>query len=339
MSNIVLAKLGENIKASTAGQVATSSGSTTAPALVNNTFSFRNKIINGNFDVWQRGTSFSNPSHLDYTSDRWQVSFDGTGGSRSISRLAFTVGQTEVPNNPTYLLRWNQVTATTGGTYVGIKQNIENVRTFSGQQVVVSFYAKAAVAGSSIYVTIGQRFGTGGSATVLKNSSSDTLTTQWKKYTFTLTLDSIAGKTIGTDDFVDVGIIFPSNTTYIIDIAQVQIEEGSFATAFEQRPIGTELALCQRYYQFYDGDISLAGTTTTGSGLLVTTLLPVKMRQAPVISAVSFVSSQAQGVSITAAGANDRFFLAGRTNTVFPAGGSYGVFSFAYNDVSFNAEL
>jgi hypothetical protein len=34
-----------------------------------------------------------------------------------------------------------------------------------------------------------------------------------------------------------------------IDIAQVQLEEGSFATPFEQRPIGTELALCQRYYE------------------------------------------------------------------------------------------
>jgi hypothetical protein len=38
-----------------------------------------------------------------------------------------------------------------------------------------------------------------------------------------------------------------------IDISNVQLEQGPVATPFEQRPIGTELALCQRYYQYLDG--------------------------------------------------------------------------------------
>jgi hypothetical protein len=36
------------------------------------------------------------------------------------------------------------------------------------------------------------------------------------------------------------------------DIAGVQLEKGSVATAFDYRPYGTEFLLCQRYYQFSD---------------------------------------------------------------------------------------
>ena len=39
------------------------------------------------------------------------------------------------------------------------------------------------------------------------------------------------------------------NSVYTLDIAQIQLEEGSVATPFENRPYGLELALCQRYAQ------------------------------------------------------------------------------------------
>jgi len=61
---------------------------------------FRNRIINGNFDIWQRGTSFSVTAANTYTADRWLVFFDGTGATRTISQQSFTPGQIDVPNEP-----------------------------------------------------------------------------------------------------------------------------------------------------------------------------------------------------------------------------------------------
>lgn len=49
------------------------------------------------------------------------------------------------------------------------------------------------------------------------------------------------------------------------DIAQVQLEEGSEATDFEFRPVGTELGLCQRYY-YKTYDIGVLPNTATDDG-------------------------------------------------------------------------
>ena len=96
-------------------------------------------------------------------------------------------------------------------------------------------------------------------------------------------MPSISGKTLGTDGddrfvfsiFFDAGSNFDARTDTLgqqsgtFDIAQVQIEAGPVATPFERRPIGTELALCQRYYEtgtvteFYQGYVSSA---TVGVG-------------------------------------------------------------------------
>ena len=102
-------------------------------------------------------------------------------------------------------------------------------------------------------VLLSQNFGTGGSpspsvATVM--STSIALTTSWQDFAYTVTLPSILGKTLGTndDDSLVLVIEFPLNETYNIDIAQVQLEKGSVATTFERRSVGEELSLCQRYY-------------------------------------------------------------------------------------------
>jgi hypothetical protein len=146
---------------------------------------FRNAIINGNFDIWQRGTSFSNPIGGAYLADRWLHGFDGTGSTRTISRQSFTLGQTDVPNEPTYFLGYNQSVAGTGATVTNIQQRIEDVRTFAGQQVTLSFYAKAASAITLPEIVIQQGFGTGGSPSSIVNTtvaSSVAISTSWTKY-------------------------------------------------------------------------------------------------------------------------------------------------------------
>jgi hypothetical protein len=215
---------------------------------------FRNAIINGNFDIWQRGTSFTNPlSGSGFTADRWLPAHNGTGATRVISRQAFALGQTDVPGEPTYHLRWNQSAAGSGGTFNDILQRIEGVRSFAGQTVTLSFYAKAAAATTLTNANYLQNFGTGGSpsATVQNTISTNlALTTVWQKFSYSFSVPSISGKVLGSDgnDSLTIAIRMPLNATFTVDIAQVQVEAGPVATPFERRPIGTELALCQRYF-------------------------------------------------------------------------------------------
>jgi hypothetical protein len=214
---------------------------------------FRNAIINGNFDIWQRGTSFASPTSGDYTADRWEVAFDNTGATRTLSRQSFALGQADVPGEPTYFMRFDQSVAGSGGTFTQLAQRIESVRTFAGQQVTISFWAKAAASTTMPSVVLQQLFGSGGLPSGLTSTtagSSLALTTTWQKFSYQVNIPSISGKTLGTDnnDALIAVFFMPLNATFTIDIAQVQVEPGPVATVFERRPIGLELALCQRYY-------------------------------------------------------------------------------------------
>ena len=62
---------------------------------------FRNKLINGNFEIWQRATSQTSAGYG--SADRW----DNThiGSTKTASRQSFTNGQTDVPGNPKYFHR------------------------------------------------------------------------------------------------------------------------------------------------------------------------------------------------------------------------------------------
>jgi len=214
---------------------------------------FRNRIINGDFRIWQRGTSFNNPANNAYNADRWRYFYDGTGSTFTISRQAFVAGQTDVPGEPAFFLRINRTVAGSGATGAALIQNIEGVRTFAGQTVNVSFWAKAD-ASRTLIVTGVQNFGTGGSPSTAVNFSavsSAALTTTWQRFTLSVAVPSISTKVLGTnnDDSVSFNFNIPLNVVAQIDIANVQVEIGSTASTFEDRPVAVELALCQRYYE------------------------------------------------------------------------------------------
>lgn len=218
------------------------------------TRSRKNLLINGGFDIWQRGTSFTVSNEDLYTSDRWNSNRNGSGQTVEISRNAFSLGQTEVPNNPDYYLRYAVTTAATDETFSLLMQKVEGVETLSGRKAAISFYARADAALSLPSVGLTQVFGTGGtpSANNPKEAAGDiSIGTTWQKYVFTIDVPSVSGKTKGTngDDYPQLYFSLPINIVFGLDIAQVQLEEGDTATDFEQRPIGEELALCQRYFE------------------------------------------------------------------------------------------
>ena len=207
----------------------------------------RNRIINGNFDVWQRGTSFAGVTATGYQADRWEVQ-PAAGCTMTISRQAFTAGQTDVPYEPSYFLRADITTA--GSANSEISQKIEDVRTFAGQTIVASFYAKSTTGTQTLNCRFHQDFGSGGSTRVTTGVTQKVLTSSWQKFTFTLTLGSISGKTIGTSSYLAFNFYWAnSSTSNDVDLAQVQVEAGSVATPFENKNYGQELVASQRYFE------------------------------------------------------------------------------------------
>lgn len=220
----------------------------------------KNKIINGDFGIWQRGTSFSPASAVTvFLADRYSCYVEGSGTTRTISQQTFTPGTAPVAGyEGRFFLRYAQ----TVGPSAGIGNNLlltkmEDVRTFAGQTVTFSFWAKAAATTVLEAVRFVQNFGSGGSpsssvTTTLATSIS--IGTSWDRYTYTATVPSISGKTIGTnnDSFLEARIGFPlgSGATFTVDTWGWQVEASNTATAF-QTATGTiqgELAACQRYY-------------------------------------------------------------------------------------------
>ena len=245
----------------------------------------KNKIINGDFSVWQRGTSFT-PAANAYTADRWEE--DATTAyptSQTISRQTFTPGTAPVAGyEGQYFLRFAYTYATgNGGQY--ITQKIENVQTFAGQTVTISFWAKAGASINMDNAVIRQNFGSGGSSTVQTTVGAASLTTSWQRFTFTVAVPSISGKTIGTSSFLELRLFMPT-TSSTTDIWGVQLEASSTASDF-QTATGTiqgELAACQRYYYQTDQTVIWSGNVTTANNYYLTTYYPIPMRVAPTVT-------------------------------------------------------
>jgi hypothetical protein len=267
----------------------TSTGLAYAPTF----FAGKNKVINGNFNVWQRGTSFSLSSATwTFVSDRWQVYQGFSAGACTVSQQAFTAGAAPAaPYESQYFLRIQ--TATTNTSSLNFRQLIEDVRTLANQSVTVSFWAKASSAITDLQVDLRQNFGSGGSASVDTLTSPFAITTSWVRYTKTLTNPSISGKTIGTGSALEIYFQTPTNLAngISIDFWGVQVESGTSATSF-QTATGTiqgELAACQRYYYRQGGDSAYQAMSAYSNAVSTIAVdpivipLPVTMRVEPTV--------------------------------------------------------
>ena len=262
----------------------------------------RNLIINGGFQVWQRSTSFSGN---EYTADRWYAGL--SGATATISQQSFTVGQTDVPGEPEYYLRFN---VTGANDNVKIQQPIEDVRTAAGQTVTLSFWIKSTSAPTSLTPRFQQNFGSGGSTAVNTDGTTITgITSSWQKIERQVTIPSISGKTIGSSSYFLLQLFNPNNETFDFDIANVQVELGNVATPFEHRSYGEELALCQRYYQRRGATPAMSGSyyAMMGDGMFwdnadtafINFEFPVDMRAAPSIESGGTFRLVGNGTSYT----------------------------------------
>ena len=257
----------------------------------------KNKIINGDFGIWQRGTSFSN-FNAQFTADRWKVEVGGGIPTGTITQQTFTPGAAPVAGyEGSYYMQINY-TALNSATVIELSQKIEDVRTFAGQTITLSFWAKADTTRTLTSAFFRQNFGTGGSASVDTGGNSPVLTTSWQRFSYIYTIPSISGKTIGTGSSLDVRFDLPVTAGSTISIWGIQVEAGSVATAF-QTATGTlqgELTACQRYYFRQSGANGVyarfttyvpADNTTTVYCILIT---PVSMRIVPTVLEYSNLS-------------------------------------------------
>lgn len=213
----------------------------------------KNLLINGGFDVWQRGTSFS-PNGVGipvYTADRWRC-INGPAVT-SATRQIFTQNSASGLFYASYVYR-----ATFAGSYGGVKilsQFVEGLPRFLGKTITLSFYARSSIASGSIYVQRELYYGDemvpgdGSPPTGYTPAPHGNLTTSWVRYSATFTIQDGTAKTITEPNHGFRLNIVTSVSGGYVEVAKVQLEYGYTATDFEYRHPAEELMLCQRYYE------------------------------------------------------------------------------------------
>lgn len=279
-----------------------------------------------NADLYFNQRNFSSLTTSGYGFDRHFFLTDGVGATHTPQTFtpgtAPVAGQYEAQN-------WAQI-VTTGQSAVTTQtvwgQKIEDVRSFAGQTITVSWWGYSGTAGLKVAVELDQMFGSGGSPSADVYSYAGTVTTVsgWSKYAVTFTVPSISGKTIGStanssflgiDFWVSAGSNFASRTNTLgiqsgtFGFFGLKVEKNpspsEYSTSQPTRP--AELNSCQRYYWRQTAG---ANTMITAFGQVLSTVLagfaiPMKttMRAVPTadFSAASLFSASGSSGGSTAA--------------------------------------
>ena len=282
---------------------------------------FRNRIINGDMRIAQRGTSGTTSTGTSYVFgcvDRFAVSYNITTGGLTQSQITLTTGDTPYQYGFRYSYRVAASTACTNYVWIIPEHVVEanNVAdlmwgTSYALPVVLSFWLRTNVAtNGKIPVTLRNY---GGYNYTYNSDVNVSSSGNWQYVTLT-----IPGPTSGTWNMVgssggievmlgayqlsrssvpntwealnNIGTTSSTNIwatlNNYVEFTGVQLERGSIATPFEFRPFATELQLCQRYYWrmfFTSGNNVRFGIVSCRSASFVhlTQMLPVTLRANP----------------------------------------------------------
>jgi len=311
------------------------------PAFTNNFYAGKNKIINGDFGIWQRGTTISaGPA---YTCDRWIMAQDTGTPTYSVSQQTFTPGTAPVAGyEGTFFARFGVTVVSTATTFTFL-QKIEDVRQFAGQTINVSLWAKSD-ASRTLTIAAKQNFGSGGSATVSTTVGTASVTTSWTRFSVSVAIPTISGKTIGAGSNLEIAFSYPA-AVMTNDFWGVQVEAGSTATPFQTTSgsLQGELAMCQRYFQKWSlTQFSRAGLVYADSttNVIHVDKLSTVLRATPTLT---FTNMTANGNAVTAAAVggyldtNNTLYLnlttsgvvAGLMYQLYVASGQTGVISYS----------
>jgi hypothetical protein len=271
----------------------------------------KNKILNGDFSINQRNFS-SGTTNAEFNLDRWRTVY--SGGTSTTSVQTFTPGAAPVSGyEGKNFYRVSVSGQSSSSDSARFQQNMESVRTLAGETATVSFWAKASTGTPKIAVGFGQYFGAVGSPSSFVEILAGTVTisTSWARYSVTVAIPSISGKTLGTDNTDSISLrLFLSGGSSVayaqgiglqnadFDIWGVQVESGSNMTAFQTATgnIPSELAACQRFYFRANIDTTSyrllgQGTVTSVNNCDIAVNLPVQMRIIPYLLETSAMST------------------------------------------------
>lgn len=237
----------------------------------------KNYLINGDFSVWQRGTSFNvTNASARYSADRW---YDQPFANleRNADQIAGLIHE--------FALR---ITAVGAGTYV-VGQKVEGTNSLENRQVTVTF--KVLVSATAANCSIRAFDGNNGSGSGGVQSFPFVPTGALQTVTATFTLGSHVDPIPAWNFQVKADLA----AAEVIEIHESQVEVGQTATDFEYVDPALQLARCQRYLVDLAGDPVGANTpiafgftdnTTTISAIAK---LPNTMRtNVPTLSVSSF---------------------------------------------------
>ena len=327
--------LSGSLGAATATSLAVSGASTTGSLAVNgnnisaaNSLGFRNRIINGDMSIIQRGTQTGVGGVSAYAVDRWLLAREsGSMAARfTISSDALTSSDLPLTQDGLTNCQKIDVTTASGGISAGfsnyLAQRIEGFNiadvgygTASARPLTLSFWLKTdnktGVMSVSLY--------SGSARNYIQTINA---TTSWQK--FTLTFPGDTGGSIlasdnaqqmqlmfvlsaGSDFYATTGqwnagfdnaastqVDFTDSTANNIYITGVQLEVGSVATPFERMDYGRELIMCQRYYQRYSpsgGVLVIYGYWDGTNAYIGNVIFPVTPRTTPTGIGVSSASN------------------------------------------------
>ena len=294
-----------------------------------------NYVINGAFDIWQRGeTAAYTYGATIYAADRWRVGRTASVAGGNTSR------STTVPTGFDYSTFLQRVSGNTATNGLILSQVFESAGVaLRGKTVTLSFYARpgnnysatdnllefgfnsASVAPESVGYATGGLF-LSSNPGIASGSESVALSTDWERYSGTFTIPEDA------DAFMIYFRFNPTGTAGANDfvrIAGVQLEEGSIATPFHRNTtnIQAELAACQRYYYRITADVvnSRFGNghnaqATVGS---ILTFFPVTMRTRPTALEQTGTAANYEvqhGNTAAVCNAVPSFVTANRTNAI-----------------------
>ena len=297
------------------------SGIITATAFVSSqgTLSNRNKIINGDFTVHQRGGTITAGSGI-YTLDRWRAYNTGSSsGAFTVQQSTGSYPQTNISGVIDNFKASAFITVTSAGSDAAnnnckFQQRIEGSNvydlafgTVAAKNVTVSFYVKCSITGTFGVALVNGAHNRSNVQTYTVNSA-----TTWERKVLTFVGDTsgswVTNTGTGLQLMFDMGsgsdkytgslntwvsgekhgtststkLLHTNGAT--MQYAGVQLEAGDVATPFEHRSYADELIRCQRYYfkiTADDNDSVFLGYSTNGSSFYGEVPFPTSMRSMP----------------------------------------------------------
>jgi hypothetical protein len=248
-----------------------------------------NYAFNGDLSIWQRSTgrdSQYTTSGDVYFADNWirRQSGIASGSSQYIQRQTFSTSSTEVEGTPQYYIDLKCIADPAGADPVGgeysVGHVIEDIETFNGGDLSVSFYAKASLINYTANVYFARY--SGGSQISKETIGSIDLTTTWTKYSFTYEVPSLSAGSY-TNDYVEIGIdLIPLveeaydnsvsvGTALYVSLASMVVYSGAYTSPphiFES--YDDKLRKSRKFYY-----TSYLDTQTSGSNTMLSSTEPV----------------------------------------------------------------